>query len=92
MKIRSWGPLILVTCLAGCGNLGQTSDVEVGHGEVLAKKGKGFVWGPAAPEAPIMPSPEPQMPEQPNSPMSPGDGRNATEPLIPSTANPAAPK
>ena len=92
MKIRAWGSLALLACLAGCGQMGQTTDETTGHGEVLAKQGKGFVWGPAAPEAPIMPSPEPQLPDPPSSPMNPGDGRQATDKTIPSTSNPAMPK
>ena len=85
--------LALAACFSGCGQMGQTTDeVTAGHGEVLEKESKGFVWGPAAAEPPIMPSPEPQLPEQPNSPMNPGDGRQSTDKLIPSTSNPAEPK
>ena len=86
MKIWSWGLLVSLGFVAGCGQMGQTSDPDVGHGEVLSKEGKKFVWGPAAPEAPLTPAPEPQLPDQPGSPMSPGDGPKSTDKLIPTTS------
>ena len=95
MKSFPWGPLAAIALAAGCGvKNDQTTNPEQGHGTTLGLEttGKTFRWGPAAPEPPLTPSPVPQMPEQPGSPMNPGDGRQASDKLVPSTANPAEPR
>ena len=90
--------LLIMVLLAGCGLAcaGQPSkseQAESKHGASEKAEAK-FAWGPAAPEPPLMPSPVPQLPEQTNSPMNPGDvnGPKTEDKLVPSTANPAAPK